>query len=171
VILAFGDSLTYGTGVHADTESYPAMLEQLMGIQVVNAGVPGEVSSQARQRLKRVLNTYEPDLVILCHGGNDIIQKLSKEELKSNLIAMITEIRQSGAQVVMLAVPSLGFMVSPDPLYKQVAKEQHIVFDNDTIAELEAKPVLKSDPIHFNEAGYTLLAERIHSLLQQHGAI
>ena len=31
----------------------------------------------------------QPDLVILCHGGNDILRNLKKAETKDNLLAMI----------------------------------------------------------------------------------
>ena len=85
VILAYGDSLTFGTGANSDTESYPAVLAQLTQRQVVNAGVPGEISSEGLDRLTTMLEQHQPDLVILCHGGNDLIRRLDKHQLKSNL--------------------------------------------------------------------------------------
>jgi len=72
-ILAFGDSLTYGSGADRG-ESYPAVLSRLSGLEVINAGVPGEVTSQGVMRLPDLLDEHLPQLLFLCHGGNDLIQ-------------------------------------------------------------------------------------------------
>lgn len=171
VILAFGDSLTYGTGADHGTESYPAVLAQLSGIQVVNAGIPGEISSEGLLRLEGLLQKYQPDLVLLCHGGNDLIRKLDTEQLRQNLTAMINKVRQSGAEVVMLSVPKPGIFLKPAPVYKEIATSAEIPLENEIIADIESEKALKSDAIHPNAAGYKILAEAVQQFLITNGAM
>lgn len=170
VILAFGDSLTSGVGADSGA-SYPDRLSKLSGYEVVNAGVSGETTSQGLARLPSELARYQPDLVILAEGGNDILRNRPSAEIKANLSQMIELINASGAQVVLLGVPEKSIFSDSAPLYQELADDYQIAFDASIIAELLRDSSMKSDPVHFNNAGYLALAEQILDLLQAEGAL
>jgi acyl-CoA thioesterase-1 len=169
-ILAFGDSLTFGTGA-APMEAYPAVLAELTGCTVINGGVPGEVTAAGVKRLPALLDEYRPSLVVLLHGGNDILQRRSATTLADNLRTMAETARDRGAAVVLLGVPQFGLLFRPPDLYADLAKELSLPYDGESLAEIERDPSLKSDPIHPNAAGYRKLAERIYALLHTSGAV
>ncbi len=170
VVLAFGDSLTYGYGAVA--HAYPLQLEKLIGRKVVNAGVSGEVSASGLRRLPGLLEKYRPSLVILCHGGNDILRRSSKEKLRSNLSAMIELSRASGAQVLLVGVPGFGLLgLSTVPLYEEVANEEHVLYEGEVLEKIEGDPALKSDRIHPNALGYGLMAETFAKTLRESGML
>ena len=108
VILALGDSLTYGTGASPD-QSYPAILQSFSKRTVINAGVPGETSDMTLLRVKHLLVEHQPALVILCIGGNDILQRKPLEQIKNNIQQLIDAIRGQGSQLILVAVPQFGF--------------------------------------------------------------
>ncbi|MBT8489930.1 MAG: arylesterase [Deltaproteobacteria bacterium] len=170
VILAFGDSITYGTGADVG-QSYPEVLEKLIKRRVIRSGVPGEISARGRERLPKILDSAEPDLVILCHGGNDLLQKIDARRTAQNITSMITMIKDHGADVVLIGVPRPGLILSSAPLYEKIAKEMHVPIDNKSLAKILSRGNLKSDYIHPNSHGYALLAEAIAKLLQKQGAL
>lgn len=169
-ILAFGDSLTFGTGASSG-ESYPQVLAELTGRKVINAGVPGETTADGLARLPRVLEETQPDLVILCLGGNDFLRRLDPAQTRSNLTRMIQMIRGANLPLVLVAVPQLRFLSSSDPLYLELAKELKLPLENEVLADVLHDRDLKSDPIHPNAKGYRHMAEAIAELLKDRGAI
>jgi len=170
VVLAFGDSLTYGTGAD-EAESYPAQLQILIGRRVVRAGVPGEVTSQALERLPDALDEYAPRLLLLCIGGNDFLRRLGNAQAERNVRAMVQLARSRGVAVVLIATPEPGLLPSPPAFYGAVAKDFGLPYEDAVITEVLKDASLKSDPIHPNARGYRLIAERLAERLKKSGAI
>jgi len=171
VILAFGDSLTYGTGA-GKAHSYPAVLTRLTGHRVVNAGVPGELSAAGAARLPGVLDRIRPALIVLCHGGNDLLQHRNEQATAAHLRAMVEAARDRGIPVVLLGVPRPRlFGREPPAFYPAIARRFDLPYDGNTLATLEGEASLKADAVHFNAEGYRRLARAVYRLIRQTGAL
>jgi lysophospholipase L1-like esterase len=168
-ILSFGDSLTYGSGSSRD-KTYPAILENLIKRRVINAGIPGEISATGLRRLPGLLKTYQPDLIIICHGANDILKKLDLKQTQNNIQQMIDMAKESQVQVVLIGVPGFNLFLSEAAMYQLLADTNQIPIDNKSLAKILKNNSLKSDYIHPNANGYQLLAKNINQLLITHGA-
>ena len=170
IILAFGDSLTFGTGAK-QAMSYPARLQQITNRKVINAGIPGEISAKGLRRLPYLLQIHQPDLVILCHGANDILRKMNLTKTKSNIQKMIHLIRESGSEVILLAVPEFSLFLQPAPFYGELADENNVALLNNTLSGILLNPALKSDQIHPNADGYLKMALKIKLFLEETGLL
>ena len=170
VVVAFGDSLTFGTGVNSD-ESYPTVLQHIIERTVVNAGIPGETSEEGLYRLPSVLNEQHPTLVLLCTGGNDLLRRLDVKQTENNLYSMIKIIQESGAQVVLIGVPEPKLLGGVAPFYKKLAEEFTIPYEGEVLNEVLRDNNLKSDAVHANAQGYEKIAERLAEVLKESGAL
>jgi lysophospholipase L1-like esterase len=170
VVLAFGDSLTFGTGVTAD-ETYPAVLAGLIGRKVVRDGVPGETTAQGLERLEASLETHRPRLLLLCLGGNDLLRRVDAAQIESNLRAMVQLARSHGAEVVLIGVPEPALFGGTAPLYRRLAAELRVLLEEETVTDVLRDEALKSDPIHPNAEGYRRIAQALAALLRDAGAI
>jgi acyl-CoA thioesterase I len=174
IVLALGDSLTFGTGAAAEA-AYPARLAALTGWTVVNAGVPGNTSAQARERLPHTARRARAKagaavdrrqrLPAPGAGGAD-----ANEHRRD-----AGEIRATGAQTVLIAVPRPAVMAAllgsldDHPLYEALAAEHRVPLFASGWAKVLSDPRLKADRIHANAAGYERFARELHSFLREAG--
>jgi len=178
VIMAFGDSLTYGTGTDK-TQSYPNVLAKLSSHTVINSGVPGEITADGLKRLPALLDEQHPQLLILIHGANDILRNMPREQTAANLTGMIAEAKQRNIKVVMLGVPTFGLYsllgltsLESAKIYQQVAKAEKVPIDLESLPAIIENHKLKSeDKIHPNGQGYQRLGDAVFKLLQETGAL
>ena len=171
VILAIGESTTAGFGV-ATADSYPAQLQRLLDEhgyvwRVVNHGRSGSTTSMALSGLDRGM-LLQPEIVLIALGGNDQ-GKLAAARTKENLRKLITMFTRTGALVVLAERNSAADRANAaeSSLYAQLAEEEGVLLMPSLREGVAGHPeLLLADDSHPNAAGYTLVAQRIFTILQ-----
>lgn len=171
-VVALGDSLTYGYGATPQT-SYPAILGELTGWQIINAGVNGDTSADVLARSAAII-AQNPDLVLLGVGGNDVLRRTESMTTKANITATIKTIKAANIPVVLIAEPhfsssALFGRASDNPIYKEIATSEEIPLYSKGWSEVLSDDSLKSDQIHANAAGYRHFAQGLYGYLQDEG--
>ena len=173
-VLILGDSLTQGVGASSAQTNYPALLKQQSQWNIINGGVSGNTSAQALTRLPELLQQHQPKLVIISIGGNDFLQRLSNSDTQANIAQSIALSQQSGAQVLLVAVPELTLAAAvghpnDHAMYAQLAQSHQVHLLEDAWSDVLADDTLRSDAVHANDAGYQVFSKLLVKCLQQIG--
>lgn len=173
-VLAFGDSITWGTGAGRG-QDYPGQLAAATGWRVVNGGLPGDTAAAATGRIAQLLAEHDPALVIVELGGNDFLARRSPPQVKEDLRAIIHSIRRHGSQVVLVAVPAFSVFratlgsLADAAIYSELGDEEGVLVIDGLLADILSADQLRADPIHPNAAGYRQLAAGIAEALADAG--
>jgi acyl-CoA thioesterase-1 len=163
-IIAFGDSLTEGVGA-TQGRAYPQQLAALVGVPILNKGVRGNTTGEALARLDRDVLGAEPRIVLLLLGGNDLLRRVPREETVRDYEAIVRAIQAKGALVI-VATLEVGAGSELGKLERDIARRTGCPIVRDILGGIMGHEELMSDPIHPNERGYTLVAERIAPVLK-----
>lgn len=173
-VLAFGDSVTFGTGA-APGEDWPSRLAAMTRWTMVNAGIPGDTAEAAKGRLQALLEEHQPVLVIVELGGNDFLHRRPSSAVKDDLREIVRAIKAARAQVVLVAVPeaSLLGVVTRKPsdaaIYAELGSEEGVPVVDAVFSEVLGRAELRADAIHPNADGYRQMAEGIFQRLKNLG--
>lgn len=174
VVLVVGDSLVAGTGAPRG-RGWPEGLAARTGWSVINAGVPGNTSADALDRLPALLDRYRPQAVVIAIGGNDFLRNVAPELTRSNLEAMVRDSQTVTAHVALVAIPakSLGAALlgnlADDALFGELAETHGLALVSDAVADVLSQEALRADRIHANARGYEMIAERVAEALADQG--
>lgn len=164
-IVCFGDSITRGYGVPAD-QAYPVQLSLLLNRPVINAGRDGDTTGSALGRLERDVLSLRPRLVIVELGGNDLLNRVPREETASNLDRIVGRCVASGCMVVLVHAK---FGIWSDPFaeaFEEVAERHGAVVVWKSLSGILGNTRMMHDQIHPNADGYRLLAERVAAVVE-----
>jgi acyl-CoA thioesterase-1 len=166
VIVAFGDSLTAGYGVNGGF-SYPDFLQkEIDNYHVVNAGISGDTTSGGAARIDSVTR-LKPRIVILELGGNDGLRGLPLASTRANLEQMITELRKSGARVVLAGItlpPNYGpdYIREFEKIYKDLGAKYKLPFIPFLLEGVVGVPgMMQPDGIHATVKGNEVVAKLV----------
>jgi acyl-CoA thioesterase I len=160
-IVCFGDSITRGKGVDP-SESYPAALAKITSVPVVNAGINGDITPEGLKRLKSDVLDNDPLLVVIEFGGNDYLNKVPLEETIRNIEEMIKIIQAHGAMVAIVDISNVLFMGEYRQEFQRLSNKYRTIFIPRILEDIVSNENLKSDAIHPNAKGYTIIAYRVY---------
>lgn len=171
-IAAVGDSLTAGLGVDED-QAYPALLQKRLisdgyKCRVINAGVSGETSSGTLSRIKWVISSLKPDIIILETGANDGLRGIDTDLIKKNLTRIIKIIKQNNIGIIlagMKMLPNLGpeYSSAFEAVYTETAKAQDITLIPFFLEGVAGHRSLnQEDGIHPTARGYRIIVKNIY---------
>ena len=175
-MLALGDSLTQGVGA-STAQSYPQLLAERTGWNVINAGISGETSSQIAQRLPQLLQSHHPALVIVCAGGNDWLRRQSAQAAQAQIASMLQQCKAQNIPVLLVAVPEFNMAaaltgrVQDHPIYEALAKEEQVPLLAKAWSEVLANDAMRADQVHANAAGYARFTELLVAQLKASGFV
>jgi len=198
-IVTLGDSITKGVrpGVTA-AETFAALLQKRATeagyeAEVLNAGIGGERTDQALERLDRDVLAKSPDIVTVMYGANDsyvdpgkTAPRLSPAQFRENLERIVDRLQAAGSRVVLMTEPRWGAKPSLNGLgehpnvrldqfmilVREVARAKKVAivdhFEDWTRREKAGLDLatVTTDLLHPNPAGHQLLAESVWPILE-----
>lgn len=128
-IACLGDSITAGYfesrekmhGIRSEVDAYPYKLKQMLNnvrkdcnVEIVNAGIGGNTAKDGLERLEKDVLCYQPDLVIVSFGANDVYHE--KRCYLMSLKGIFTELNRRNIPAIFLAPAMFNTKVVSDIL-------------------------------------------------------
>jgi acyl-CoA thioesterase-1 len=186
-IVCYGDSLTDGHGVSRN-KAYPAMLQGMVSVPVINSGVSGDTTTVALYRLNKDVLSLDPKVVIINLGANDFLQQIVNRKTdvditKHNYEIMLANLATENCKIYITRFLSESIMkeimgyqgISPQ-IQQEIIKNWNNLFSYLQTLPVKVEiidniwegvwQVHMSDDLHPNAEGYKMMASVYYDALK-----
>ena len=168
-LLILGDSISAGYGINQKA-NWVSMLQSKFdndgtSIKLINSSVSGDTTSGGLQRLKRDLQKFDPDYVLIELGGNDALRGYPIKRIKDNLQTMIALIKNNNSKSLLMQIripPNYGqkYTLAFERIYLELASSEEIYFLPFMLENVGLNPdLMQPDGIHPNAKAQPLIAK------------
>lgn len=174
-IVVLGDSLSAAYLMPQESGWVNLLAEKLKSThpewQVINSSVAGDTTANGLQRLPKVLQQYQPNIVIIELGGNDGLRGYPLIAIQKNLEKLITLSQQSHAEVLLLGIrlpPNYGqrYTEGIQAIYQDLHTKYSIPFVPFLLEHIALNPKwMRPDGIHPNAAAQPQIVDNIYPTL------
>jgi acyl-CoA thioesterase-1 len=176
VLLVLGDSLSAGYGMDRE-DSWVNLLELRFkeygySYRILNSSISGDTTQGGLSRLPRLLDRYQPEIVIIELGGNDGLRGINPGVTRENMTDMIRQSQGVGARVLLAGIklpPNYGdaYLQQFESIYTDLASEFDTLLVPFFMQGIAFRPdLLQADTIHPNEKGQPVLLDNVWEVLQ-----
>lgn len=179
--VAYGDSVTHGFTASAVDKTYPYLVAQKMGWQLVNLGLGGRASNVSDAH---VLKTLKADVISVLMGVNDWQGGGPVERYRTNMMGFFDAIRAVQPSVPIYYLTSLWVPPSWSPKsqvadlesYRKVAREIVAARKDPNLHLIEGLDLIDHDAslfdavaVHPNDLGFAQMGERVAKQMKRVG--
>jgi len=176
VLLVLGDSLSAGYGMDRE-KSWVNLLELRLkeygySYRILNSSISGDTTQGGLSRLPRLLDRYQPEIVIIELGANDGLRGIDPDITRTNITDMIRQSQHAGARVLLAGIklpPNYGsaYLQQFESIYPDLASEFGTLLVPFFMNGVAFRPELfQADMIHPNEKGQPVLLDNVWEVLQ-----
>ena len=175
-LLVYGDSLSASYGIEQEQGWVNLLKSKLrsekLPVDVVNGSVSGETTTGGLARLPAMLDSYQPELLILELGGNDGLRGLPLDFMRENLASMIDLAKASGAEVILTGIqipPNYGprYTAPFFEIYSALAKQKLLPLVPFLIDGIPQQPeLMQNDGIHPRAEAQSMILDNVWLILK-----
>ena len=134
-VLVMGDSLSAAYGIDREKGWVNLLARRLSRIngehQVINASISGETTSGGVRRIRPLLRTHPPQIVVLALGANDGLRANGPQHIEHNLEALIESAKRQNVLVLLIGIrlpPNYGASYSDafGAVFPHLAERHHL---------------------------------------------